>query len=992
MPIQNFGCALLKVGPGHLDYDLIPTVAPKDNWHISVALSDLECADSTAELPEVWLKARISNGDFGSEVECKLDANVYGKGGVQIAKVSEFKPSATVVYFVLSMYEDESYWQIGFKNQQGGDRYFVWVAANTSSNTWLPWIDVLGPPVDFGQVDDAKLGTVEGFRVGNRGTGTLQVNGIENLPNCFRVDTELPLDIAPGRSATIKIKPISRPSEAFDNHICTVQSNDSTPGHNNTIKLSAYPPPAPRLPTIDRFKPESLQQGETKPDFEIHGSNLNEMKLLRFYREEKWDWIQATKVSVSNDGFTFNASVTVKADAPTDKPYYTLKLLRGDDDPDPTNCATCATPFSVTPARPEDLTMTPNHGCLGTRLTNYTLGGKNLGNVKQVSFEPTGNITTTIVTPGQTTIGLELDIKEDAQIGDYDLILAPSGVEIVKAFRVESAATVDAIQPNRGLQDTTLPAFVLGRELSEVEGQIEFRQVGKTEDAPSIKASIAHFGDEVVEIPVNTKATKLAYDNEGRYLLALLADADGGGPAVRRYEFPQYKFCNQLPLGSEELKDCILSPTGGHFVTVRAGSPPLVELWDVTTGRKRKVLDMGKASDFGMMGKVTLVSVAFSPNGNYLAVGTIGGYRHEVGPDTLHRGLQAGHVGFDPDPGGLFYPAETGAVWLNNLTLSLVDIGKMEVKSTELSRSVKIPSSGGGIACVLAFSPDSICLAVSLRDQEWDATKPDLGDWHVALRHVPSLQPIELTFSQPGIPFSVGDTEVQRLAFSGRLLAARAGEDQWKIWEVATGVEVASMTDVTDLVFSPDGGRLAVARRPGSFPNVTFDWAVQMFHIAPPWLPSASPPAEIVSDTIPHLSDDTPKISLYGSISYSLDQPVTHLEFSPNGRYLLVNHGDDAEILGRKFGLAGASGELKIALALENLQPGIAFSPDGRYLVAATSSGLRTWLIKDGDDATLPVLITIAADASPGDYTFRLRNNKGVGFNKDVTFKVERSA
>ena len=182
-------------------------------------------------------------------------------------------------------------------------------------------------------------------------------------------------------------------------------------------------------------------------------------------------------------------------------------------------------------------------------------------------------------------------------------------------------------------------------------------------------------------------------------------------------------------------------------------------------------------------------AIAFSPDGKHLAVASgIGIWIYDVETAreltllTNEHVTLARSVAYSPD--GSILAAGTGGgrvqLW--------------EVESGRLLVALIRPGPSGNVDA-LAFSPDSSTVASGIRDeiQLWDVENQ---------RHLNTLQ------GHKGQIFS--------LAFSpdGAAIASGAEDDTVKLWEVATGKNLAAFqhsSDVLSVTFSPNGETLAIA-------------------------------------------------------------------------------------------------------------------------------------------------------------------------------------
>jgi WD40 repeat protein len=206
-----------------------------------------------------------------------------------------------------------------------------------------------------------------------------------------------------------------------------------------------------------------------------------------------------------------------------------------------------------------------------------------------------------------------------------------------------------------------------------------------------------------------------------------------------------------------KVRPVVFSPDGQTLVS--GSEDGAVKLWDVATGAERKGFDAG--------GVVNALS--FTPDGRTLAVGTGDRYKRPRGE------------------------------------LQLWDLDPLRKRATR-------SAPDGGAVTALAFSPDGKRLAFwSARLVTHDSIPGELDLWD--LSEGPEGSGGETRVR----PFQQHLGSVSSLAFSpdGRTLVSGGGDQNVKLWDVASGEECATLRGHTDRVmavaFAPDGRTLATA-------------------------------------------------------------------------------------------------------------------------------------------------------------------------------------
>jgi WD40 repeat protein/class 3 adenylate cyclase len=364
-----------------------------------------------------------------------------------------------------------------------------------------------------------------------------------------------------------------------------------------------------------------------------------------------------------------------------------------------------------------------------------------------------------------------------------------------------------------------------------------------------------------------------------------------------------------------------------------------VRIWDVATGRQMQALRGPEGETF--KAPVNPVAPRFSPDGSMLASGGWGkaGTVWDVASGDVTAFLE-GHiwevssVDFSPDGAVVATTSPDGTIrlWdpgsgepLATFSGSTADQyaldfspdgsriatggadGTTSVWDAETGEElVRLPGHAGEIFGV-AFTPDGSSLLTSSRDltRIWDVTVPGERDWLTVPG--PALRLSGVTFSPDGSTFAVpADPSgvVIRDTETGDIVMKLAGHDA-PLW---------------DLAFSPDGRLLAGS--PGT--GVEADPAAQSS--VPVW----------------DLSTGTVVTILEGH-----EKQVTAVEFAPSGG-TMVTASDDETL--RTWDTETWEQQGVLEVGGEFGAYGLAFSPDGRWLLAGIS---LEWTVTIFDAATM---------------------------------------
>jgi WD40 repeat protein len=453
--------------------------------------------------------------------------------------------------------------------------------------------------------------------------------------------------------------------------------------------------------------------------------------------------------------------------------------------------------------------------------------------------------------------------------------------------------------------------------------------------------------------------TAIAYSPDGR-MLAVAGFLPEYGPGGKRLPAAGYlgvtelwdlssdQMIRLLPGGSQ-INALAFSPDGNLLAT--GGQDNHVRLWNVATGTLRAVLS-------GNTGPVE--SVSFSPDGKFLASSSGGGMvRLWSVPSGAPYGFISttsnGEVSQIPPQAVAFAPE---GEYLYTSFPGSGQIDRYDLAALSQSGTViRLPGGAGENVSDMVFSPGGLLAAggingsLAVLDVE-GRTFYEAGD--TALTAVAVTRDGTLTAtgadgtvqlwktSDPAdsTVFTAGQSSIKQAAFSpdGKLLAAISATCTARIWDVATGKLIATLTTPGRYLDSPAGNSANLAFSPDGNSLVTY-------------CSSTSSSGTAAQDTVLEWETAGRQITAYQVPPAEAGSGIG-LALSPDGRTLAIDTGTGTIIL-RDM----SSGQVTRAISTRqtgssnNGQGGLAvtFSPDGKLLATAGPTGtIDLWSASTG--------------------------------------------
>jgi WD40 repeat protein/serine/threonine protein kinase len=319
---------------------------------------------------------------------------------------------------------------------------------------------------------------------------------------------------------------------------------------------------------------------------------------------------------------------------------------------------------------------------------------------------------------------------------------------------------------------------------------------------------------------------------------------------------------------------------------------------------------------------------------------------------------------------------------------------QVELYDTETGKPLHENRGHDGSITALAFSPDGKYLASSDRyaTKLWDlATMRELATWKESPAHRLVFSPSGKLLALAGrtgvwihrvpdgkilhILEAKTEQQVEWVAFSpdGSLIAATGGGATVRVWQVADGKEIRTLSYPRELLwvnFSPDGSRLYASGTRGIKVWAT-QTGLEVQHVTGKptfspleWLPDGKTLAGATANFVYHIDPESGQAlrrhGYPGGHMRERRDNRTPLLFSPGARFFCLSSDSGFLLMDlgpapwrwRTFRLGPTAGSSPNAAVA-------AFSPDGRYLACGNSEGVIS-LLRLSERGKLPELQVLA--------------------------------
>ena len=403
---------------------------------------------------------------------------------------------------------------------------------------------------------------------------------------------------------------------------------------------------------------------------------------------------------------------------------------------------------------------------------------------------------------------------------------------------------------------------------------------------------------------------------------------------------------NPDPKRVDALHAIAISPDGKALFT--AGEKDSLQLWDPTAGQMRTAIQVfDDATE-------TIKSLAINRAGNLLAVA---GDKGEIAIHDIASSTPQGSTLAIQRPSGTQTTVFQIAFGPDGHTLAVAseDLQLWNVDTGTLVHRIPLGTSFAW-AMAVAFSPDGQRVAVGRQDgavQLWDAgSGAQIGQTMTG--HTGMVQ---------GVAFSPNDRQIATTSIDGTL----------RLWSTTVGQPMrATEEHLYQAAFSPNGQRIAAL---GDAAIEQWDTGTGQPLASLPISDTGDMSFDYVGDRRIITASTDGTVRVIDTDTGQAVQPPVHLEiggariafaFSSDGRTIATGRRDDGVLQLWDVATGKPKGRPMAPDKPGKSMEGLAFTPDGRHLVAGQDNGVRVWntstseregdVLRDPTDPNKPVM------------------------------------